>query len=1723
MKKIFTFLFVILSFNSFSQAIFTESFNYTPDAVSGLAAQSAGVWSKVNSGDSILVAGGNLSYSGLAASVGNKITYGGTGTDYYRGFTSQTSGTVYCSFLLNVTSIGTLGTTGGYILALTDGTTTNFASTLWIRLSGTSDFNIGINPRTTTANTVWLPNTLNVNTTYLVVIALNSVSGTTNDISKIWINPVSLGGVEPTPDLTSTNTGTDLTSIQRVLLRQPGTAAEAPAVLEIDEMRVGTTWADVTPTGTISGSTLTAGTLTNFGNIRVGTNSSAQSFSISSSNLTGAPGNLTITAPVSGNFQVSADNNTWGATASIPYASATLSSTPVYVRFTPQSAGVKTENITITGGGLASPVSVSATGNGYIAQTPPSSPSVVISQIYGGGGTAGATYNADYVELHNNTSTTQDISGYKLLYGSAAGLLGSFAGNRFVFPQGTTIASGGYLLVAGAAGVGQSNLPVSNDLTFTFNLSAVNGKVVLGTSSLIDSASLASQPAGSVVDFVGYGTATEYETLPVPALDTLHAAFRNSNGCDDTNFNLNDFTILTPLPRNSNSPVAVCNAPTPVLSVSTASLNNFGSICVGSTSSTDSFTISGTNLTSANIKVGPLNGFVFSSSATGPFSDSVSISHAAGTVTNIKVYVKFAPTNAQAYSGNCSVSGAGATAVNVAVSGTGTALTEPAFNQVASVCRGTAFSLPATSNNSISGTWSPAIDTTVTTTYIFTPTAGQCADTASMTVTVNQPTVPSFTQIAAICTGGSFTLPTTSNNIITGAWTPAVNTSTTTTYTFTPTAGQCATTTTMTVAVNPPGVEPLFTQVAAICSGSSFTLPTTSTNSITGTWSPAINNTTTTTYVFTPAGGQCADTASMTVAVTPNVTPTFNQVAAICSGGTFTLPTTSTNNITGTWSPAINNTATTTYTFTPTAGQCANTTSMTVTVTPNVTPTFNQVAAICSGGSFTLPTTSTNNITGTWSPAINNTVTTTYKFTPTAGQCADTATMTVTVNPSSPTMGATNTSSLSSSGVTINGTLTQGCASITAYGVIYSTTSGFNPATTGTTVTGSNLAAGSFSVTLSGLNASTTYYYVTYATTSGGTVYGVQSTFTTSTVTVITSPIAAWNFFGLNTTTPYLATLAATTFDANLVTLNNASNITRGDSAVASAGSNSFRTTGFKNNGISILNKDYFQTTLQAASGYELSLDSIKARFAGTASYYAAPGVTSQYAYSLDGSNFTLIGSPVTSTSLSLSVDVRGVAALQNVANGTIIYIRYYASGQTATGGWGFTSSTAANNGLEYYGAINTTAPRPTFSLTPTSLNFGSVCLSAGTVSDSFRVSGVNLTSSDITVGPLNGYTFALNAGGPFTNSVTITQGGGTFNATTVYVNFTPNAIQTYNGNIPVSGAGANTVNIAVVGSGSNQLTPAFTQVAAICSGQNFTLPTTSNNGIIGSWSPAINNTITTTYTFNPSVNQCATSTTMTVVVNSSVLPTFTQVDPICTGQTFTLPTTSLNAVTGTWSPAINNTATTTYTFTPSAGQCATLNTMTVTVNSSSVAVNTDDSSDITTHTAVLHGSYSGALTNCSSIVDYGIEYSPFTGFNPGTGIKVFSSNINNASFSSNVTGLIQNTAYYYRAFVNSLGGIAYGDQKLFITAAIPTGLTIYNTPVIRGTNIHYTISGVKPGHYSVRIFNNVGQLVFQRDMVLQVNFIDDNFIIPASLPAGVYTFQVLNPQFKIQKPLMIQ
>ena len=132
-------------------------------------------------------------------------------------------------------------------------------------------------------------------------------------------------------------------------------------------------------------------------------------------------------------------------------------------------------------------------------------------------------------------------------------------------------------------------------------------------------------------------------------------------------------------------------------------------------------------------------------------------------------------------------------------------------------------------------------------------------------------------------------------------------------------------------------------------------------------------------------------------------------------------------------------------------------------------------------------------------------------------------------------------------------------------------------------------------------------------------------------------------------------------------------------------------------------------------------------------------------------------------------------------------------------------------------------------------------------------------------------------------------------------------------------------------------VTPNFANIPPFCFGSTVPLLTnTSPNGIVGTWSPTtISNTVSRTYVFTPNANQCATTQTLNVVVMPKGTPDFTAIPAFCSGSTAPiLSTTSPNGITGTWLPAIiSNTTSGSYVFTPNASECATAQTLTVTVN----------------------------------------------------------------------------------------------------------------------------------------------------------------------------------------------
>src|SRR5580765_8021950 len=100
------------------------------------------------------------------------------------------------------------------------------------------------------------------------------------------------------------------------------------------------------------------------------------------------------------------------------------------------------------------------------------SSSIVISQIYGGGGNAGATFKNDFIELFNRGSSAVSLAGWSVQYNSS----GSTTGAWQVTPLSGTIQPGQYYLVQEAVGAGGTvNLPAP-DATGTIAMSATAGK-----------------------------------------------------------------------------------------------------------------------------------------------------------------------------------------------------------------------------------------------------------------------------------------------------------------------------------------------------------------------------------------------------------------------------------------------------------------------------------------------------------------------------------------------------------------------------------------------------------------------------------------------------------------------------------------------------------------------------------------------------------------------------------------------------------------------------------------------------------------------------------------------------------------------------------------------------------------------------------------------------------------------------------------------------------------------------------------------------------------------------------------------------------------------------------------------------------------------------------------------------------------------------------------------
>ncbi|MFA7361609.1 MAG: T9SS type A sorting domain-containing protein [Candidatus Kapaibacterium sp.] len=350
MRKFKHFLFsaiivFILTNVGLGQALLTEDFDY--DAGQLITANG---WTAHSGGTTlpITVTAPGLTYSGFAGSgIGNAVTISGSGQDDNKSFTAQTTGSVYMSFMVNITGAST---TGDYFIHLLTGTT-SFYGRLYVKKDASNNLAFAINRGSVTTATTYTDFSYAMNTTYLMVIKYTFVSGAANDIATLFINPV-INGTEPSPTLTNTDvTSADATTIDKAALRQ---GSNTPTAV-IDGIRVGTAWNDVVPV-TSSPSISTTGTLTPF-STTVGTPSASQTYTVSATNLTE---DLIITPPTG--YQVRENGiGVFGSSLSFTPVSGTVSIKTIEVRFNPAGVGTYIGNVTNASTG-ASTQNVAVTG-----------------------------------------------------------------------------------------------------------------------------------------------------------------------------------------------------------------------------------------------------------------------------------------------------------------------------------------------------------------------------------------------------------------------------------------------------------------------------------------------------------------------------------------------------------------------------------------------------------------------------------------------------------------------------------------------------------------------------------------------------------------------------------------------------------------------------------------------------------------------------------------------------------------------------------------------------------------------------------------------------------------------------------------------------------------------------------------------------------------------------------------------------------------------------------------------------------------------------------------------------------------------------------------------------------------------------------------------------------------------------------------------------------------
>ncbi|MBA3663391.1 MAG: gliding motility-associated C-terminal domain-containing protein [Bacteroidetes bacterium] len=788
------------------------------------------------------------------------------------------------------------------------------------------------------------------------------------------------------------------------------------------------------------------------------------------------------------------------------------------------------------------------------------------------------------------------------------------------------------------------------------------------------------------------------------------------------------------------------------------------------------------------------------------------------------------------------------------------------------------------------------------------------------------------------------------------------------------------------------------------------------------------NPSTTTSYTVSGTTGVCSGNAIITVSVNP--TPTIIVTSGsptICAGTSAVISATGASSYT--WNPGnlvgssatVSPGITTIYTVTGSNGSCSATATETVYVIPGPTLTANaSPTAICQNNSSTL--TATGAISYTWQPGSLNgsivsvTPPTTSIYTVSGSNilgCTSSATLqlivipnpTITISPSSPTICA-------GSGVTL-----------TASGA-----SGYTWSPGGTN-------GASIAITPSASSA----YTVTGA---NGSCQNTATIF----ITVNPSPTVSASSSNSIICAGSSATLSAA--GANTYTWN-PGNITGATITVSPGSSTVYTVTGtaagctdtetvsvLVNNGptVSVVSSP---TTVCSASGASATLTA-----SGAVSYIWNPGGTVSSSIVITPtitSSYSIIASDATgcisTTTLSYFVTQTPTINLSptftNICIGKTLTL-------TASGATSYTWNPGSLNG-------STISVTPLSNTTYTVTGANGNCTSTGTVSVIVNANPTITAASSASL-ICSGNSSTLSSGG----ASSYTWNPGALTGQTV------NVSPVVNTNYTVIGSSAAGCTSSAVTSVSVNPTPTLVPVAtptAICSGGSSTLSVSGATSY--TWNPSgatsssllVTPTVTTTYTVSGLTNNCLSTKTVTVKVNS--IPVITAVanpTAICFGNSSTL--TAAGASTYTWNPG--NLAGASVPVSPAA------NTIYTVAGTSSLGCTNSGTVSITVNANPTITATSNPTVLCSG--------SGATATLTGTGASQYTWNPGNLS-GSTVTVSPNATTVYTVAGSNASG--CTKTQTVSITISPTPTLTVTGTPtaICRGSSA--TLSAIGAANYT--------------------------------------------------------